>query len=126
MVVMAGWCWRWSMPVGGGEQGPLVAGKGDPLGAAGPGGDLAGVSAYMAYVETQEVAAFCGRLATVTPCRRANTPVSSHLAHWHLGACRLWPILVLWAWPRLRQDDLAKVALQTPLWHARGCVLFSL
>ncbi|MBX3002197.1 MAG: hypothetical protein KF893_26975 [Caldilineaceae bacterium] len=86
-----------------------------------------GVSAYMAYVETQEVTAICG------PIGDCNTVQGSDYAKLFgvlpigiLGLIGYGAILALWGWPRLRQDDLAKAAPKLLFGLAVAGVLFSI
>jgi uncharacterized membrane protein len=86
-----------------------------------------GVSAYMAYVETQEVAAICGPIGDCNAVQgSAYAKLFGVLPIGILGLIGYGAILVLWAWPRLRQDDLAKAAPKLLFGLAVAGVLFSL
>lgn len=86
-----------------------------------------GVSAYMAYVETQEVAAFCGPIGDCNAVQGSEyAKLFGVLPIGVLGLIGYGVILALWGWPRLRQDDLAKAAPKLIFGLAVAGVLFSL
>jgi uncharacterized membrane protein len=86
-----------------------------------------GVSAYMAYVETQEVAAFCGPIGDCNAVQTSEyASLFGILPIGILGLIGYGVILALWAWPRLRQDDLAKAAPKLLFGLAVAGVLFSI
>lgn len=86
-----------------------------------------GVSAYMAYVETQEVAAICGPIGDCNAVQLSEyAKLFGVLPIGILGLISYGAILALGVWPRLRQDDLAKVAPKLLFGMAVVGVLFSL
>lgn len=86
-----------------------------------------GVSAYMTYVETQEVAAICGPIGDCNAVQTsAYAKLFGILPIGIVGLLGYGAILALWAWPRLRQDDLAKAAPKVLFGLAVAGVLFSL
>jgi uncharacterized membrane protein len=86
-----------------------------------------GVSAYMAYVETQEVAAICGPVGDCNAVQiSAYAKLFGVLPIGVLGLFGYGAFLALWGWPRLRQDDLAKAAPKLLFGLALAGVFFSL